>query len=153
MNLILYHNNSTPNTIGKDLTEIQATPIHLKAGVDIDNPLIKLRLLADVDSANYALIDYDSAGINYKKFYFIDKINYPNGKMVELQFRLDVLETYKDEILDAETIITKTENINYLTQSGLNDSRSEFEEVFGSVTLPDGETMLLLTLGGGGQNP
>lgn len=98
MQLVLYKNISSDNTINKTLTNGTVFNINLKRETDILNPDLFLVKLTGIDYSdfNYAEI------VELKRFYFINSISSVNASLFKLECVTDVLETYKLNISEAE---------------------------------------------------
>ena len=94
MQLNLYKTLDAENVINKTLTDLMTIDINLKASVNIVNPEIVLN--GDFRGFNYAHIP------ELNRYYFIDQIEQLNLKLVKLNLRCDVLETYKNDFLNNE---------------------------------------------------
>ncbi len=103
MKLVLYKNISADNSINKVLTDGTSFNINLKQQTDIVNPDIYLTTLTGIDYTdfNYAEI------VELKRFYFIDSIGSVNASIFKLELRTDVLETYKQDILNSYAAFNK----------------------------------------------
>ncbi len=103
MQLILYKNTSAENSINKVLTDGTVFNINFKGEVNIINPVIPLVRLTGLDyrEYNYAKI------LELGRFYFIDSIESSNAKIETLHLRTDVLETYKQDILNSYAAFNK----------------------------------------------
>lgn len=93
MELILYKTNDAKNVINKTLTNAVSLQIVLKRDINIIMP--ELVLNGDFRGFNYASIP------DLNRFYFVTDIEQLNLKMVKLSLICDVLETYKDVILNS----------------------------------------------------
>jgi len=141
MKLILYKTTDASNVIGKTLTDPLEININLKRSEDQEKP----RLLLKNDGNKYTGYNYAYIEL-FKRYYFVESIN-NNGKIIELQLETDVLETYKDDILNAKASIT-----SYYPDNTVTDVRKRKDVYNSDVTLPDDETMILVTTGSGGAN-
>lgn len=107
MECVFYKSNSANNVINKKLTEVGRANIFLKENnnpVDLD---IKVN---DYFNANYVKLG------NY--FYFIRYPEYiPTGNYYTLRLHIDVLESFKNEILNKKFRIIRSSNIynRYIT--------------------------------------
>lgn len=141
MKLILYKTTDTSNVIGKTLTDQLEININLKRSEDQEKP----RLLLKNDGNKYTGYNYAYIEL-FKRYYFVESIS-NNGKIIELQLETDVLETYKDDILNS-----KASNTSYYPDNAITDVRKRKDVYTSDVTLPDDETMILVTTGSGGAN-
>lgn len=103
MNIILYSITDGVNVINKTLTDPLTIPIKLRNDVDVNNPVIKLR---SVDGVNYD--DYNYAFIDVLgRYYYVDRIARVSAIDTTLYLSCDVLETYKDDILNSNAQFTR----------------------------------------------
>ena len=99
MILILYKTDDSPNTINKTLSDSLELNINLKKDTDIINP--ELVLKGDFRGFNYAYIH------ELNRYYFINSMEQLNFILVKLYLECDVLETYKEDILNSSGIIKR----------------------------------------------
>ena len=72
------------------------------------------------------------------------------GKVVELSLEVDVLETYRSEILTSECVYNSRISVgDYNAVIGDAESREVVTATQSNVTLVDGSTVLLATVGTG----
>lgn len=146
MQFILYKLKSADNVINKTITEPLTMEINLRRGVDIVAPVLRIEY-APGDSPN----KYNYCHIpELARFYFIRDIQSITRNVWELRLECDVLETYKAEILGSHA------RYNRNLKTGDYQAVSLGEHVKTSVTLfessqglPEGNTMILTTLGEG----
>ena len=147
MQLTLYKTESSPNVIGKVLTDPLSLTINLKATTNVIDPQL---LLSKRPGINY--LDYNYAHIDsLNRYYHIDSIESVNGSMFKLALRCDVLETYGDEILGSNCRYKrKVEKGDYFVE-GLNESdKSVITTYMSNVTIQDGVHTNVLTVVQGG---
>ena len=147
MILTLYKTESSPNVIGKVLTDPLSLTINLKATTNVIDPQL---LLSKRPGINY--LDYNYAHIDsLNRYYHIDSIESVNGSMFKLSLRCDVLETYRDGILDSNCRYKrKVEEGDYFVE-GLNESdKSVITTYKSNVTIQDGVHTNVLTVVQGG---
>lgn len=103
MDLTLCINSSEKNKINKSLSEIRTYSGTLKEETSVVNPVI----LIEIDNPtmyNYAYIP------EFRRYYFIDDITSVRKNLWRLSLSVDVLESFKNEILELSAIISDTEN-------------------------------------------
>lgn len=150
MELSLYRNQDTNVKIGKHLTDVQNMEVWLKSDVDIDRPLLRLTWFEGIETCNYAKMVYQVGNTKTEKFYFIDAVNVITPKLVTVQLRLDVLETYADQILNGTAVITKSEKQTYFESYTDRETRLEIEKVDGDIMLDSSAgTTIIHTIGVG----
>lgn len=94
MEIIFYTTNDSGNVINKTLDNPLTVNINLKKDTDIINP--ELILKGDFRGFNYAFIP----ALN--RYYLVNAIEQLNLSMVKISLTCDVLETYKDIILNSD---------------------------------------------------
>lgn len=105
MLITFYQNKSAPNVIPKDKTKKFERIGTLKNNTSVRNPVIQLKL-ADYDNArqcNYCYI------VDFNRYYYIDDIRIVNA-IIEISMTVDVLESYKEDILNSTQLVARQEN-------------------------------------------
>ena len=143
----LYITKDAANVINKTLQSVAVVPVTLKGKLDILNPTISLHITDDLAtkmlSCNYCYID------EFKRYFFINDIKVL-GKVVELSLEVDVLETYRSEILTSECVYNSRISMgDYNAVIGDVESREVVTATQSNVTLDEGNTVLLATVGTG----
>lgn len=105
MEVILYKNSSENNVIGKSLAQIKSVEANLKNDVSIINPTFILYYTDNILQSNYCFIP------KFNRYYFIDEIIPITGDRNIIKCRVDVLESFKDDIKSLTAIINKQETI------------------------------------------
>lgn len=142
MKVTLYKTTDQNNTINKNLTDPLEISINLKRSEEQERPRLLLKNDNDkYKGYNYAYIDF------FKRYYFVESTSNNNDRIIELQLETDVLETYKDDILNAQA-----SNISYYPDNNNTDVRKRKDIYSSDVTLSDDTTMILVTTGSGGAN-
>lgn len=115
----LYNTKDSNNVINKTKTDLTSYDIKFKDVADIQNPTIILRSETPIKN-NYAYIpDFD-------RYYFIDSISIQPNKIYHLNLTVDVLESFKDDILNSMGTIIRKENSNkYYDNDYMNEIRKE----------------------------
>ena len=103
MEVILYKNSSENNVIGKSLAQIKSVDCNLKNDVSIINPTLVLYYTANLLDSNYCYIP------KFNRYYFIDEIVPITADRCIVKCRVDVLESFKDNILNLDCIVDKQE--------------------------------------------
>ena len=103
MEVILYKNSSENNVIGKSLAQIKSVECNLKNDVSIINPTLVLNYTANILNSNYCFIP------KFNRYYFIDEIVPITADRCIVKCRVDVLESFKDNILNLDCIVDKQE--------------------------------------------
>lgn len=138
MKLEFFHTDDSSNTINKTLTKISEKDVTLKASTDILAP--RMVFLAK---------DF-STTINYMKmldkYYFVDLQFIRNNSLVIVNSSIDVLETYKDIILDSQADIIKKSSAGNIKQE--NVLPTTISKTFNSdKTLTKSSSIIMVTSG------
>ena len=126
--LKLFKNSSENNDVSKTLTDEHKVTGYSRVVVDMLNPVIELAGI-EVNSYNYCYVQ------ELNRYYYIEKINIsPNG-VYRLSMRIDVLMTYRDDIMASHGLITKNREYNPYTgdvdvESRYTLEKHEFENGF-----------------------
>ena len=105
MLITFYQNQSAPNVIPKVKTKKFDRIGTLKNNTSVRNPVIQLKV-ADYDNTrqcNYCYIQ------DFSRYYYIDDIRIVNA-IIEISMTVDVLESYKDDILNSTQLVARQEN-------------------------------------------
>ena len=89
----VYNNKSNKNIVNKKIEEIQEISFDFKDDSDITNPIL---ILQSYKTGNYCYIP------DLNRYYYIDRIELMNGGFYKLYLEIDVLMSYKDEIIKAD---------------------------------------------------
>ena len=100
------HNKSEYNTINKNTELIVEKTITLKNDCDLVNPYVVLKLDDVLFSSNYAYIP------KFKRYYFITGIEILSKTLVAVSMHVDVLESFKSDILAGTVHITESSDTN-----------------------------------------
>lgn len=143
MILHLFTSTSDENVINKTLVKDDEIEIKFKRTNDIMKPDVLLRTGNPVNS-NYAYLD------KLNKYYFIDSIEQLTNGLYRLHMRIDVLETYKEDILNSYAVITEQEqNINpYYNADYSFEVRKERELIESDTVVPMKNNNVLVAIGG-----
>lgn len=138
MKLEFFHTDDSSNTINKTLTKISEKDVTLKALTDILAP--RMVFLAK---------DF-STTINYMKmldkYYFVDLQFIRNNSLVIVNSSIDVLESYKDIILDSQADIIKKSSAGNIKQE--NVLPTTISKTFNSdKTLTKSSSIIMVTSG------
>lgn len=143
MKIKLYNTRSTNNTIGKVLTDELETEIRLKSATNIKTPIVLL-FSENFPHFNYAWLD------DFNRYYFITNIeSFPNH-IYQLTLSIDVLETYKTDILNSSGFISKQETINPYYNTDYESEIKKEVDIYKSDTKINvtARNNVLITLGG-----
>lgn len=152
MNIHVYLNESSDNTINKKLVESFYTDLKTKPK-DLGNSMIQVLISSTnltsgriAEKSNYCYIE------GLERYYFITDIKLLNNGIAEITARLDVLESFKNIILNSNAVIESAENYApcyYLpSDSWVKTCRDKTEVIpFENGLLENGE-FILVTAGG-----
>lgn len=139
MELKLFQNKSSENTINKDLTLITTKNINLKQSTNLYQTFLVFKNdnITDYSKINYAKM--------LNKYYFVSYETIQNNSLIRLNLKEDVLETYKDNILNSSADITEKSTPSY---SGSIRTSKEVEtfKLKSSVVLPKTQSIIMVTV-------
>lgn len=138
MQLELYKNSSSFNTINKELSLLTTLNIHLKQGANLFHTQIIIHNNDQLKELNYAkMLD---------RYYFVQVQTLNNNKFLLLTLDEDVLETYKKDILaSSQDIIEKSTAGNIKQTNVLPETVSK---TFNSdIKLENDNSIIMVTSG------
>lgn len=149
MEIKLYKNLSENNVIGKTLTQIKSVEANLKNDVSVINPTLVLNYTTNILDSNYCFIP------KFNRYYFIDEIVPITGDRCIVKCRVDVLESFEEDIKSLTVILDKSQSIyksnKYLDDGSFIVENKDFNTIY---NLPNGfndeGTFILICAGGGG---
>ena len=137
------HNKSEYNTINKDTELIVEKTITLKNDCDLVNPYVVLKLDNVLFLSNYAYIP------QFRRYYFITGIEILSKTLVGVSLHVDVLESFKDNILAGTVHITESSNTdNYYPKELDSLTSMESHKFISNKELALNPSKVLATLGG-----
>lgn len=139
MELQLFQNKSSENTINKDLTLITTKNINLKQSTDLYQTFLVFK---NDNTTDYSKINYAKM---LSKYYFVSHETLQNNSLIRLQLKEDVLETYKDDILNSSADIIEKSTPNNIR----NIKTSKEVETFklkSTVVLPKTQSVIMITV-------
>lgn len=144
MNALLYYNKSSDNTINKELEYIKTYDIKLHKDFNYVTGSITINS-NDLINGNYIYLP------DLKRYYFIDSKVIVSAKAYILNLSVDVLESFKNEILNSNCLIKKCDDYNKYYDDGSykNEVRKEVTTYKSDVKIDyDNPATILVTLGG-----
>ena len=145
MELILYSTNDGENVINKDLIEKYRFNIKMKKDTDISTPTI---ILNDKGIMNFELCNYCFIE-EFQRFYFIKSVENINSHVWGLLMECDVLETYKNEILNSDCEISKSlEEGNFFLNRSRTNTIKNIDIYNCDTEINVGKELILTTIGG-----
>ena len=139
MELNLYHTDDSQNTINKDLTLITTKNINLKQSTNLYQTFLVFK---NDNTTDYSKINYAKM---LNKYYFVSYETLQNNSLIRLQLKEDVLETYKDDILNSSADIIEKSTPNNVR----NIKTSKEVETFklkSSIVLPKTQSVIMVTV-------
>lgn len=103
MNVKFYTNLSEKNAINKNITLIDDFTGTLREESSIIDPVITFTSLSSLSACNYAYIP------EFGRYYFVNDITCVRNNYYQVSMHVDVLMTYKDQILANNAIIERNE--------------------------------------------
>lgn len=104
-NITMYYNDSEKNKMSKELRTLRMYSGELKDATSIVNPVITINEnISSIAKANYLYIS------EFQRYYFITNIRSIKTSLVEISAHVDVLMSFKDEILSNSAIVKRSEN-------------------------------------------
>ena len=149
MNIKLCSSASEVVAINKDISIIDDVSATIKGALSVENPVLILQYKSDIQSnVNYVYIP------EYNRYYFVTDIINLTGGRYELHCKVDVLMSFKDNILNLSCIVDKQsskDNANmYLDDGSFVVQSKEFVD---TINFPNGFNdngeFILITAGGG----
>lgn len=124
MTIDFYKVNDVKNKINKTLdVPYTISNVFFKSGnVDIVNPF--LRLSRDMTQYNYCFIR------ELNRFYFIDDVVIENNGIKNYKLTIDVLMSYKNEIMNNKTHIVESENVLNVDNIEYSEKNNEIIKTF-----------------------
>lgn len=136
-------NKSEYNTINKDMELIVEKTITLKNECDFVNPYLLLKLDDVLFLSNYAYIP------SFKRYYFITGIEILTKTLVGISLHVDVLESFKNDVLAGTVHITESSNADNYYPKELDSLTSiESHKFISNKELALNPSKVLATLGG-----
>ena len=139
MQLELYKNSSSFNTINKELSLLNTLNIHLKQGANLLHTQIIIHNNDQLKELNYAkMLD---------RCYFVQVQTLNNNKFLLVTLDEDVLETYKKDILASSQDIVEKSTAGNIKQT--NVSPETVSKTFNSdIKLENGNSSIIMVTSG-----
>lgn len=145
MELKLYHTLDNENVINKTLTLIHTMRIRLKDTVNIINPIL---ILSEVAGVNYFRCNYCYLS-EFNRYYFIRDIEVMSTRNYKLQLEVDVLESFKEDILNSYSEIKRPlQKGDFVYINNIMDVRKEIDIYESANSLTNQKDIVLSTIGG-----
>ena len=145
MELRLYRTLDNENVINKNLSLIHTMNIKLKDTVSITNPTL---ILSEVNGLDYFQCNYCFLS-EFNRYYFIRDIEVLSNKNYRLQLEVDVLESFKEDILNSVVEVNRgiKQGDYQLINTNIETVR-EIDIYKSNVTLKNEKNIILSTIGG-----
>lgn len=144
MEIVLYKNKSEKNKIGKTLTDSQTITGTLREQTSITKPYFTIAH-DDPTDFNYCYIP------EFGRYYFVDDVIVIRTGLLGIYLSVDVLESFKNEILSQNVIVNKSQSDAnfYLPDENLKVNVKTKTDIinFSNGFLENGE-FILITAGG-----
>lgn len=148
MKIYLYKNYSDAQNISKNIELVDQLTGTLRGNCSILNPVFHIEADPNFVPAfvNYCYIP------EFGRYYFIREVRYIRNKLLEISCHVDVLYTYKEQILSTSAWIARQENEYnlYLDDDKflINAQRNVWVKSF-DYRLPSPKGTFILTIAGG----
>ena len=150
MQVELCQNRSENNIINKNISLVDTASCTIKGPLSVENPVLILDYDSDLQDINYIRI------AEFSRCYYITDIVNLTGHRYQITCKTDVLESFKDGILNLTAVIDKQEAMVagnlFLDDGSFVSENKEFNTVinFTEGFNDDGEYILITAGGGGG---
>ena len=137
MQVIFYKTSDDVNVINKRLNEPLIIDMFVKNEFDLNNPVLMLK--SDVTPYNYCKF--------LGRCYFVDKVE-RKGKVNFVHLFIDVLETYKQDILNSNARFNrKIKHGDFVAVNLETSVLKSFKKVESNFTMTDEHTIIVSTVG------
>lgn len=137
MEITYYQTKDAANTINKTLETVGNETIF----VPFSEPPLNFELYL-ANKEIYKIVNYCKLN---DKYYFVN-FEQMNPKIVSASFSLDVLESYKSQILESEFDISEKSSIDYNTDVPIS-SKVEKKIIKSNVTINEEKSIIVTTVG------
>lgn len=143
MKITLYNTTSPYNCINKTLTNSTDFEVKLKDSTSISKPTLLLNTSLDLSVYNYCYIP------KFKRYYFLTDIIIQRQNLFIINLDIDVLESYKNDILNSTAYISQTVNSNpYYNRDYETEIRKKCTIYKSSITNELNNNIIMVTVGG-----
>lgn len=144
MEILLYTTQDADTVMNKTLELKYTIQMEIKDSQNITQPTIALMEYEDMklDEVNYAYIP------DFNRYYFIRSYNVAPNQIYHLALECDVIETFKEEIIQSQADISRViEEGDYLDVGTINEVRKEAEIYESDKGFSDEFSILFSTIG------
>lgn len=99
-----YTNKSDKRALTKNLTTITSVSAKVTEECNVLNPVLEVGLFTNFAKANYFYIS------EWGRYYFIDSMNVAEGGRIFIKGHVDVLSTYREEILACSAVVCRQQS-------------------------------------------
>lgn len=139
----LYKTASEKNRLNKTITNEISLTGYLREECSVTNPVIKIEQSENLSLYNYAYIE------DFGRYYYISDIKTIRNNLWELSLNIDVLMTYKNNILNTVGLINHADLNQYLHDENIvTNSKCTKQIVTFSKSLPTDVDYILIVAGG-----
>lgn len=145
MEMRLYKTMDNDNVINKELDLLYTFNINLKNTTDIITPIILVndKKEMNIKQCNYCYLEH------FNRYYFIRTIENMNNNVWRLYLECDVLESFKDDILNSRAEYKrKVKQGDYLQFNNINDVRKDIDIYESNVSLNGEKSIIFSSIGG-----
>lgn len=143
MTIKLYKTASEKNRLNKSLTNEIVLTGFLREQCSVTNPIIKIEQSTNLALYNYAYIQ------EFNRYYYISDIKTVRNNLWELSLNIDVLMTYKNDILNTTGLINHADLNQYLNDTNIvTNSKCTKQIITFATALPTDVDYLLIVAGG-----
>lgn len=141
MNIYFYKTSSESNRLEKVLGNATILTGSLKSNFDLINPVTQVT--TNILDFNYCYIPF------LKRYYFIDKIEIARTNLYTLYLKLDVLQTYKEQIKELKVVLSGSQSNPYYRNyiDGV-DVRTDYETLMFENNFEENGEIILVALYG-----
>lgn len=104
INVTFYTSTSDKRALSKNLTNSVSVNCQITEDCDILNPTLEVNIFSGLSNKNYMYIS------SWHRKYFIDSITVTNGGRAIIKGHVDVLSTYKDQILNCSAVVCRQQS-------------------------------------------
>lgn len=104
VNVTLYTNSSDKRAVQKTLVSYGSYSCLILNDCTVESPEIILNYNSNIFNVNYAYIQY------FNRYYYIENITILNGNRVKISLKVDVLMSFKLQILAQTAVIKRQQN-------------------------------------------
>lgn len=145
MEIKLAYITTAKNVVNKNAEFSETLIVRPRGQLDSINPVLILRGHNYAEDFNYAeFVDNN----NKSRFYHISEVENIGGDLYRVTFELDVLETFKDVVLNSTAKYRRALKNGDYVASGFDEATTKtIRQIDSDKELPPGETMILTTVG------